>query len=373
MGQLYPGAGDKLQAAKQAIQTANSVIQGWNNGSRVGLLTFSGGTNGVGSPPRYDITKSNQTSFRPFWGGLTDNFTKFDDKLNPLTPGGSTPTYHALDYSEGEMLADNAGGRIPVFILLSDGVPTLSSERYSFADAQVKEVHVIDPATGQFRPIEDVRQDGGPGGAPDYFNGEPLADVMEEINALKTDRPEYIYHAIAIQGDSNNTFNPEVLQYVAHVGEGVFAEASNLSVLEAALEAAVQDSACSTPPSATQLTSFEAMAQGDDMLVTWQTVFEVDTQGFNLYRTTEEGNMGRAINNEGPGSEYEKVNSSLIPAQALTGGGALYEWLDEQVDSNERYSYLLEEVKNDSTTTLYEEEEEAQIPNQIFLPLLSSP
>jgi hypothetical protein len=369
MGQLYGGASNKLEAAKQAIQSTNDVISGWGNGSRFGLITYRGGQNGVGSPPTYEVFTTNRLAFRPFYGGLTDNMTDFNNELSPLSANGSTPTYHALDFSEGEMLLDNSNGRTPIFILLTDGVPTISSERFSFNDADVQAVPIRD-GSGGFRSAADVRADGGSGGAPGYFNGEPLADVMEEMDAIMQAQPDYTFHAIGIQGQTGNTFNSEILEYVAFAGGGIFANSADLTALSQSLEQAVQESACSTP-TVTQVTSFDASLnqEEDEILVTWETTVEVDTEGFNLYRTTDSVSRHATLT-----GELEKLNEELIPSQAGTNGqGALYEWADQNIEPNTTYHYFLEEVKSEGENIIYEEEvlpNEVEVENMIFLPIL---
>jgi hypothetical protein len=386
MGQLYGGdAGNKLEAAKQAIQSTNQIVSGWGNGTKFGLITFRGGQNGVGSPPTYEVFTINQLAFRPFWGGLTNNLTSFNNKLTPLSPNGSTPTYDALDFSEGEMLADHIGSNLPVFILLTDGVPTISSERYSFDDASVQNVQIKNP-NGTFRTAAQVRAS-GPEGPTGYHAGEPLADVMEEIVAIKAARPNYTYHAIGIQGQGSNTFNPEILEYVASIGGGIFAQSNNVDHLQNALEQAVNDTGCTTQAPATQMMDFDITVQEGDVedeeddaiLVTWETNVEVDTLGFNLYRRVEEAE-GRTSQGDDVPDGYEKVNDELIPSQAgLNGEGAYYEWLDQDIDSDLTYEYLLEEVKEEGAgePEVYpekedEEAEEALPGHLIFLPLLST-
>jgi hypothetical protein len=373
MGQLYgDGAGNKLEAAKQAIQSTNTLISGWENGSRFGLITYYGGQNGVGNPATYEVVTTNQLAFQPFWGGLTSSEADFNNKLNSLSANGSTPTYHALNFSKPEMAADSSGGRLPTFILITDGVPTISGERYSFNDSDVQAISIQDEQ-GNFRSAAEVRVDGGSGGAPGYFNGEPLADVMEEIDAIMQAQPDYTFHAIGIQGQAANTFNSELLEYVAFVGGGIFADPTDFTALTEVLEQAVEESACTTPPSVTQLTNFDTTLneEGDEILVTWQTVVEVDTEGFNLYRTTDPELQRHSTLTEG----YEKLNDELIRSQAgANGQGTLYEWPDsDNIENNTTYHYLLEEVKRDGESTPYEEEiapNQVELQNMLFLPIL---
>jgi hypothetical protein len=77
------------------------------------------------------------------------------------------------------------------------------------------------------------------------------------------------------------------------------------------------------------------------VLVEWSTASELDTAGFNLYRSEE------------PEGEFVKVNSSLVPASSdpLVGGSYTYE--DAEVRPGRTYYYRLEEVEYDGGTSTF--------------------
>lgn len=70
------------------------------------------------------------------------------------------------------------------------------------------------------------------------------------------------------------------------------------------------------------------------MAVTWETALEIDTVGFNLWRSTNVG------------SGYVQVNDTLIPA-ASPGGvwGGAYAFTDAGVTPGTTYYYKLEELE----------------------------
>lgn len=77
------------------------------------------------------------------------------------------------------------------------------------------------------------------------------------------------------------------------------------------------------------------------MLISWETLAEVNTLGFNLYRSeTQDG-------------EKVPVNPELIMSNLAPGslGGAVYEYLDV-TNAVEAY-YWLEEIEIDGTATSY--------------------
>ena len=75
------------------------------------------------------------------------------------------------------------------------------------------------------------------------------------------------------------------------------------------------------------------------VIVTWETASEVDTMGFNLYRT--EGATGTSAT-EGT---FQQVNTELIPAKGDPMTGAAYQIEDANVEPGRTYSYQIEEVE----------------------------
>ena len=87
------------------------------------------------------------------------------------------------------------------------------------------------------------------------------------------------------------------------------------------------------PPTAVTLSAFSAEWAGDEVRVTWETALEIETLGFNLWRSTND-------------SAYEQVNASLVPAAAPGGVmGGNYAFVDENVTLGETYVYKLEELE----------------------------
>jgi hypothetical protein len=77
------------------------------------------------------------------------------------------------------------------------------------------------------------------------------------------------------------------------------------------------------------------------VLVEWTTESEVDTAGFNLYRS------------ESPDGPYVKVNAALIPGSSDPLLGGKYVYTDTNVVAGHTYYYKLEDVELDGTTTLH--------------------
>jgi hypothetical protein len=97
-----------------------------------------------------------------------------------------------------------------------------------------------------------------------------------------------------------------------------------------------------TVPLAAQLADFSVSAEGKHLLVTWQTVSELENLGFNLYRNTS--HVGADI----------MLNSELIPSQAPgSGQGASYSWQDDEVSADTTYYYWLADVDINGIETLH--------------------
>ena len=104
-------------------------------------------------------------------------------------------------------------------------------------------------------------------------------------------------------------------------------------------------STCFTP-TAVKVASFTAMQAEDRVLLEWQTGYEVNNLGFNLYRERD----GRRT----------RVNPSIIAGSALLAGagtrltaGQSYTWVDTLPKGDKDVWYWLEDIDLDGTRTLH--------------------
>jgi hypothetical protein len=134
--------------------------------------------------------------------------------------------------------------------------------------------------------------------------------------------------------------------YLANTGQNAFLAQEGTNLLNAWLntgmaEPYVMASAAWTKPLAVMLANFDAVAQPDHVLVSWETVSELDNAGFNLYRT---GSADRQ-----PGPEHRLA---FVPSQAPGGtSGAAYSLQDSDVAPDQTYWYWLEDVALSGATT----------------------
>jgi hypothetical protein len=77
------------------------------------------------------------------------------------------------------------------------------------------------------------------------------------------------------------------------------------------------------------------------ILVEWSTASELNTAGYNLYRSSS------------PGGDALRINSTLIHASIDPLSGGDYTFTDKDVDPGMRYYYQLEEVDSLGNTESY--------------------
>lgn len=97
------------------------------------------------------------------------------------------------------------------------------------------------------------------------------------------------------------------------------------------------------------------------ILVEWNTASELNTAGFNLFRSESA---------EGP---FEKINPQLVPASPDPLAGGKYTYRDEAVEPGKTYFYELEDIENTGGSTRYgpiEVTSERGGKLQIFLSLI---
>lgn len=78
--------------------------------------------------------------------------------------------------------------------------------------------------------------------------------------------------------------------------------------------------------------------------VQWNTETELNTAGFNLYRS------------ELDQDDYVIVNDILIDSEGSAVSGASYVFVDNTVEAGKTFYYLLEEIQNDGKANRYEDD-----------------
>jgi hypothetical protein len=76
--------------------------------------------------------------------------------------------------------------------------------------------------------------------------------------------------------------------------------------------------------------------------IEWQTETEIETAGFNIYRSESEN------------GEFVRINDQLIPSQSDAVSGAAYTFVDDNVERGKTYYYRLEDIEYDNSTQQHE-------------------
>ncbi|MCP4714236.1 MAG: hypothetical protein GY868_03890, partial [Deltaproteobacteria bacterium] len=94
-------------------------------------------------------------------------------------------------------------------------------------------------------------------------------------------------------------------------------------------------------PTLIELEAFSATRLSNEVNITWTTSAEINTSGFNLYRSESEQ------------GSYTKINTALIPSRGGPHSGETYHYIDTNVPENATLFYLLEEIDTDNNTARY--------------------
>jgi uncharacterized repeat protein (TIGR01451 family) len=115
-------------------------------------------------------------------------------------------------------------------------------------------------------------------------------------------------------------------------------------------------------PTAITLANFTATRAGAQVVVRWVTTAEINTWGFQLYRSAD-GKHASAV----------CVTPQLIPGQGRGQGGASYSWTDTGAAAGVTYTYWLVETEIGGTTNEYgpatASVRPAEMSYRLFMPL----
>ena len=90
------------------------------------------------------------------------------------------------------------------------------------------------------------------------------------------------------------------------------------------------------------LDQFEAVAQGNQIILSWTTLSEIDNAGFNIWRSDKKD------------GKYTKINSKIIEAQGGATEVAEYAYSDNTGRPGVRYYYKLEDIDTRGASTFHE-------------------
>lgn len=229
MGWNFDGSSTKIEAARDAVINLNNTIADDNVNHRVGFTTFTtNGSYSSGGKTYYPI----QLQSVP----LNSDITTTNATVASWQAQAGTPTGAALNEARLTMIDDWNPLRIPIIVLVSDGVPTIDQTERGYSDSNVQGVTIYNN-NGDPKTANQVENSGS--GNPKA--GVVVAEVMREAQELMSALPNATMHSIAIGGTG---FNTEVLQYVADVGGGQYFNATNSTELSNQLVSIFNSASC---------------------------------------------------------------------------------------------------------------------------------
>ena len=206
----YPFTGgtiSKLDAARQSIAQMNDLIEANLPGSRAALVTFRGAINN----PAYNLTSAVQVLSH-----LTTDFDAVDAaaaSINQaaINPDATTPIGIALNRTYDIFQAEADPDHVPVVIFIGDGWPNIDNNGQGPGYYRFEEIQAL--SIGAYLPPGQVAWLGNYNGPINTYDGEVLANAMQETLRLKTDIPNFLMFTLGVH--SNATFRPDLLGFMA--------------------------------------------------------------------------------------------------------------------------------------------------------------
>ena len=239
----FPGTGSKLEAAKLALDRLVVELSSAPAGSRLGLVTASG----------FRTPEENLAAAYEVLSPLTTDMASVNALAQAIDgslidPGVPTPAALALKGVIDGALPQFDDAHQPVLVWLSDGIANIDILGRGPEPYELEEVQAISlyGADGQFLSWGEVGWSGDFNPSLGTFDGEPLANAMFQLERLGRRQPELLIYGVAIQGDGVDlgTFNPDLLEYAAHVGSGRAFAADDTASLVASIVALSDDAQC---------------------------------------------------------------------------------------------------------------------------------
>ena len=223
----------RLEAAQLAISEIHGQLTADGDGSRAALVTFAG----------FRTPQENLSSGAVVVSGLTDDLPAVADLVDALQvadiqSGDTSPLAIALATARQLLQTEADETHQQAIVLLTDGIPNIDAAGRGPDGYELDELQALslDDGRGRFRPWSDVAWSGGFNGLLGTFDGEPLANVMAEMERAKQALPTLRIYGLGLEGDGFDlgTFNGDLLEYGAHVtGARAFSVGDTATLLAA--------------------------------------------------------------------------------------------------------------------------------------------
>lgn len=159
---------------------------------------------------------------------------------------------------------------------------------------------------------------------PGTISAGSYADIIYEVEVT----PTLSGQRIPVTGTPS--LNGTIAVYIDETGNTTQTRATY--VFGPLCELAVTEGAYSLPTLAS-ISSFDAFIKDDKVLLKWDTLSEIGTAGFNIYRSDNKSNS------------YVKINERLLPGLISSPQGGTYFYIDSSAIPGQPYTYLVEEIE----------------------------
>ncbi|MEW5801959.1 MAG: carbohydrate binding domain-containing protein [bacterium] len=168
-----------------------------------------------------------------------------------------------------------------------------------------------------------------------------------DYKLMKMDTQYYLFavntldeNITSVSFQNNLTYKPSVISVLFENGRQITASNGHFSDNFLPYEVHVYELAT---PTLIELGQFTAVPfpKEKKIIITFRTLSEIDTAGFNLWRSNQEN------------GEYKKINPRLIESTGNATEGGEYSYTDDKVRFGVTYYYKLEEIDNNGRSTFY--------------------
>ncbi len=223
----------RLEAAQLAISEIHGQLTAAGDGSRAALITFAGFRTPEENLASGAVVVSGLTDDLPAVANLVDAFQVAD-----IQSGDTSPLAIALATARELLQTEADETHQQAIVLLTDGIPNIDAAGRGPDGYELDELQALslDDGRGRFRPWSELAWSGGFNGLLGTFDGEPLANVMAEMERAKQSLPTLRIYGLGLEGDGTDlgTFNGDLLEYGAHVtGARAFSVGDTATLLAA--------------------------------------------------------------------------------------------------------------------------------------------
>ena len=316
----FPGDTSKFQASKSALKQLNAALSAFGNGSRAGLVTFSG-KNDV------DYNLNHAVRVR---SELTDDFGALDQLITGLTMTNipwqaSTPVPLTLKTLRELLAGQSFANRRLVVIKFSDALANVDiyGEGPEEYDLEALQAISLKDASGNWLAPGVVAWSGNYHGSTQTYTGQPLADTMEQVHLLRQTVPQIRMFGLTLMGDGMGlgTYSFDMDQYAAYYTNGEARTAESADELTFRLVEMLQSFNCGEPGAATVGDRVWHDADGDgnqdpdELGIGGVTVSLVDVDNNVVATTVTESTGGYLFTDVPPGTYVVVVDPLSLPSE----------------------------------------------------------